>query len=168
MTESLPDAPATRAFLAAAALGAGLLHAALAPGAPLPMLALLLAFALAELGWAVATLAPDRPPLLRAIPALALAPIGMWATLATIGATASSGTVLTLPLLPMGVASLLGLAVAATAAIVLRRRRPAAPHSGAPRFLAALLLSACAVCGVTIPALGATNAGIAAVMVHHH
>ncbi|AGW42639.1 hypothetical protein O159_27480 [Leifsonia xyli subsp. cynodontis DSM 46306] len=132
------------------------------------MLALLLAFALAELGWAVATLARDRPPLFRAIPALALAPIGMWATLATIGATASSGTVLTLPLLPMGVASLLDLAVAAPAAVVLRRRRPAPPQSGAVRFTAALLLSACAVCGVTIPALGATHAGIAAVTVHHH
>ena len=37
----------------------------------------------------------------------------------------------------------------------------------APLF-AALALSACAVCAVAIPALGLTDAGIAAVTVHHH
>ncbi|WP_348789521.1 hypothetical protein [Leifsonia sp. NPDC080035] len=173
MSNTLPVAPTTRAFLAVAALGAGLLHAALAPGAPLPLLVAFVAVAAAELGWAAAALARDRPPLFAAVPALALVPLGIWAALATTGATTSGGTVLSLPFLPMGVASLLDLAVAGVAAVVLRRRRSrgdreAAPQSGALRFVAALALSASAVCAVTIPALGATDAGIAAVTVHHH
>jgi hypothetical protein len=168
MTGSAPVAPATRAFLAVAALGAGLLHAALAPSAPLALLIALVAIAGAELGWAVCALARDRPPLFRLMPALALVPLAVWAALATAGATASSGTVLTLPLVPMGAASLLDLAVATVSAVVLRRGLPAAQHGGALRFVAALALSACAVCAVTVPALGATDAGVAAVTVHHH
>ncbi|MGN6426969.1 MAG: hypothetical protein ACTHMF_09140 [Leifsonia sp.] len=171
MSDARPVAPATRAFLAVAALGAGLLHAALAPGAPPPLLAAFVALAAAELGWSVAALARDRPPAFAAVPALALVPLGMWAALATAGATASGGTVLSLPILPMAVASLLDLSVAAVAAVVLRRARrtprSGARSPGALRFVASLTLSACAVCAVTIPALGATDAGIAAVTVHH-
>lgn len=168
MLRSAPVAPATRAFLAVAALGAGLLHAALAPGAPLALLLVLVGVAAAELTWAVAALARDRPPLFALAPALALVPLGLWASLAIVGATASGGTVLELPLAPMGAASLLDLCVAATSAVVLRRGRPAPRTGGALRFVGALLVSACAVCAVTIPALGATDAGVAAVTVHHH
>lgn len=164
----LPVAAATRAFLAVAALGAGLLHAAVAPGAPLPLLLVLAGVAAAELAWAVAALARERPPLFALVPALALAPIGLWAVLAVVGATASSGTVLVLPFAPMGVASVLDLAVAATTAVVLRRGRRTEGPGGALRFVCALAVSACAVCAVTIPALGATDAGVAAVTVHHH
>ncbi len=163
-----PVAPPTRAFLAVAALGAGLLHAALAPGAPLPLLVVLLAVATAELAWAATTLARDRPLLFRLVPALALVPVGLWAALAVVGATAASGSVIALPLLPMGVASLLDVAIAAVTAVVLRRDRPAPQTTGALRFVAALALSACAVCAVTIPALGLTDAGIQAVKVGHH
>ncbi|WP_285114824.1 hypothetical protein [Leifsonia sp. fls2-241-R2A-40a] len=160
--------PATRAFLAVAALGAGLLHAALAPSAPPALLAAFLILALAELGWAAATLARDRPPVFRLIPALALVPVGLWAALAVVGATASGGTVLALPLAPMGAASLLDVTIAATAAVVIRRGRPNPDQSGSMRFVIALALSASVVCAVTIPALGLTDAGIAAVTVHHH
>lgn len=163
-----PVVPPTRAFLAVAALGAGLLHAALAPSAPLPVLIALVAVAAAELAWSVSTLARDRPVLFRLVPVLALLPVGLWAALAVVGATATSGTVIALPLLPMGVASLLDVAVAAVAAVVLRRARPASQTSGALRFIAALALSAAAVCAVTIPALGLTDAGVAAVKVGHH
>lgn len=168
MSGSLPVAPATRTVLAVAALGAGLLHAALAPGAPLPLLLGLLGLAAGELTWAVAALAGDRPPLFGLAPVLALVPLGLWATLAVVGATASSGTVLELPLAPMGAASLLDLAIAATSAVVLRRGRPPRASGSSLRFVVVLALSASAVCAVTVPALGATNAGIAAVTVHHH
>ncbi|GIT78550.1 hypothetical protein LLS1_02190 [Leifsonia sp. LS1] len=160
--------PPTRAFLAVAALGAGLLHAALAPSAPLPLLILLVIVAAAELAWSVTTLARDLPLVFRLVPVLALIPVGLWASLAVVGATATSGTVLALPLIPMGVASLLDVAVAAVSAVVLRRGRPASQRGGALRFVAALALSASAVCAVTIPALGLTDAGIAAVTVGHH
>lgn len=168
MSGTAPVAPATRAFLAVAALGAGLLHAALAPGAPPLLLGVLLAIAAAELGWAAATLARERPPLFRMIPALALVPLGVWAALAVAGAVAASGSVLAFPFLPMAVASLLDLAVAVVAAVVLRRGRTARQDTGALRFVVALTLSAAAVCAVTIPALGLTEAGIAAVEVGHH
>jgi hypothetical protein len=167
MPRSVPVAPATRAFLAVAALGAGLLHAALAPGAPLPLLLVLGGVAGGELAWAVLALAQDRPPLFTLVPALALVPLGVWAALAIIGATASSGTVLELPLAPMGAASVLDLAVATTSAVILRRSRPPRAGSEALRFVCALAVSACAVCALTIPALGATDAGVAAVTVHH-
>lgn len=160
--------PATRAFLAVAALGAGLLHAALAPSAPPALLAAFLLLALLELGWAAATLARDRPPAFRLVPALALLPVGMWAALAVAGATASGGTVLALPFAPMGVASLLDVAIAATAAVVLRRGRSVPAGDGFLRFFIGLVVSASVVCAVTIPALAATDAGIAAVTVHQH
>jgi hypothetical protein len=168
MSRTVPVAAPTRAFLAVAALGAGLLHAAVAPGAPLPLLGALVAIAAGELTWAVATLALERPPLFALAPALALLPLVLWAAFAVVGATASSGTVLALPLLPMGTASLLDLSIAVTSAVVLRRGRPAGPGSGALRFVFALLVSASVVSAVTIPALGATDAGVAAVTVHHH
>jgi hypothetical protein len=168
-SESLPTtltvAPAVRAWLAVAALGAGLLHAALAASAPLPALIALLATGAAELSWAVATLARDRPPVLRASLFLALIPVAGWAAVATVGAT-GTGTILALPPLPLAVASALNLAVALTIAIVLRRGRPAAQNTGAGRFIAALTLSAAAVSGVTIPALSVTDAGAGAVTVH--
>jgi hypothetical protein len=160
--------PATRAFLAVAALGAGLLHAALAPSAPPALLAAFLLLALAELLWAAATLARDHPPAFRAIPALALLPVGMWAALAIAGATASGGTAIGLPFVPMGVASVLDVAVAATAAVVIRRGRAVPAQAGFLRFFLGLVLSACAVSAITIPALTLTDAGVAAVTVHHH
>jgi len=160
--------PATRAFLAVAALGAGLLHAALAPSAPPALLAAFLLIALAELVWAASTLARDYPLAFRLIPALALLPVGMWAALAVAGATASGGTAIALPLIPMGAASVLDVAVAATAAVVIRRGRAVPAQTGALRFVLSLLLSACAVSAIAVPALGLTDAGVAAVSVHHH
>ena len=168
-TEPMPTvtsvAPATRAWLAVAALGAGLLHAALAASAPLPALIVLVAIGAAELAWAGMTFARDRPPFLRASLYLALLPVALWAAVASIGAASGAGTVLALQPLPLVVASALDLAVAATVAVVIRRGRPAR-DSGAIRFVLTLLVSAAVVSGVTIPALGVTNAGLAAVSVH--
>lgn len=157
---------ATRAWLAVAALGAGLLHAALAASAPLPAAIVLVAFAAGELGWAVAAFVRDRPPFFRAALVAALVPVGAWAVVATVGATSEAGTILALQPLPLAVAALLDVAVAATIAVVLRRGKAANPDAGALRFVLALLLSAAAVSAVTIPALGLTDAGVAAVDVH--
>ena len=159
-------APATRAWLAVAALGAGLLHAALASGAPLPVAVPLLVTGAAELAWAVAAFLRDRPPFFRPSLFLALAPVAGWAALATAGATASGGTLLSLQPLPMAVASLLDVAVAGTVAVVLRRGRPVASGSGALRFVLVLTLSAAAVSAAVVPALGVTQAGGAAAEVH--
>lgn len=158
--------PAARAWLAVAALGAGLLHAALAASAPLPALIVLLTIGAAELAWAVAALARDEPPFLRAALFLALLPVGAWAAIASIGASTEAGAVLALPPLPLAVASMLDIAVALTIAVLVRRHRPAPQNAGAGRFIAALVVSAAAVCAVTIPALSVTDAGVAAVDVH--
>ncbi|WP_223692987.1 hypothetical protein [Leifsonia poae] len=158
--------PPVRAWLAVVALGAGLLHAALAASAPLPALIVLATIGAAELGWAALTFAREHPPLLRAALFLSLAPIAAWAAVASIGAATEAGTILALPPLPLGVASALDLTVALTIAIVLRRHRPAARNASALRFVIALTLSAAVVCAVTIPALGQTDAGVAAVDVH--
>jgi len=162
----VPVSAVTRAWLAVAALGAGLLHAALAASAPLPAAIVLATFAAVELGWAVAAFLRDRPPFFRAALVAALVPVGAWAVVATVGATSEAGTILALSPLPLGVAALLDVAVAGTIAVVLRRAKPVTANAGALRFVLALLLSAAAVCAVTIPALGLTDAGVAAVDVH--
>ncbi|WP_426519077.1 hypothetical protein ACPPVQ_04560 [Diaminobutyricibacter sp. McL0618] len=167
-TQRLSAAPAVRAFLAVAALGAGLLHAALAPDAPPLLLGLLVLIAASELAWAVATLARERPPFFEVAPALALAPLVLWAGLAVAGASATTGTVIGLSLAPMGAASLLDVAIAVSTAVLVRRRKPASQQTGAVRFVLALILSASAVSFITIPALGLTEAGVVAVTVHHH
>lgn len=159
-------APGTRAWLAVAALGAGLLHAALAASASLPAAIVLLTFAVAELGWAGATFVRDRPPFFRAVLVAALVPVGAWAVVATVGATSAAGTILALPPLPLAVSALLDVAIAGTVAVVLRRGSRVRSDAGSLRFVAALVLSATAVCAVTIPALGLTDAGVAAVDVH--
>jgi hypothetical protein len=149
-----------------AALGAGLVHTALASGAP-PLAAVpFLVTGAAELAWAVAAFLRDRPPFLRSSLFLALAPVAGWAALATAGATASGGTLLSLQPLPMAVASLLDVAVAGTVAVVLRRGRPAPSGSGALRFVVVLTLSAAAVSAAVVPALSVTQAGGAAAEVH--
>lgn len=167
-TQRLAAGPAVRAFLAVAALGAGLLHAALAPSAPPLLLGLLALIAAAELAWAVATLARERPPFFEAVPALALAPLALWAVLAVAGATVTTGTAIALPFAPMGAASLLDVAIAATTAVLVRRRTPAQQQTGAARFVLVLILSAIVVSLVTVPALGLTDAGVVAVTLHHH
>ena len=167
-TQRLAAAPGLRAFLAVAALGAGLIHAALAPSAPPLLLGLLALIATAELAWAVATLIRDRPPFFEAVPVSALAPLVLWAVLTVAGATATTGSAIVLPLIPMGAASLLDLAIAVWAAVLVRRRKPVRQQAGASRYVLALILSACAVSLVTIPALGLTQAGIVAVTLHQH
>lgn len=168
-TEPVPTAPsvspATRAWLAVPALGAGLLHAALASGAPLAVAVGLAVVAAAELGWAVATFLRDRPPFFRSVLWLALLPVAAWAASATVGASSAGGTVVALQPLPLAVASVLDVAIAGTVAVVLRRGRPAR-DTGALRFVVVLMVSACAVSAVTVPALGVTQAGGAALEVH--
>jgi hypothetical protein len=134
------------------------------------LLAAFLTLALAELLWAAATLARDAPPALRLIPALALLPMMLWAALAVAGATGSGGTAVALPLIPMAASSLLDVAVAATAAVAIRRGPTARAVTGRTatlRFAVAIVLSVCAVAAVVLPALEFTQTATASVTVHH-
>ncbi len=169
-TQSITStAPVTRAWLAVASLGAGLLHLATGAGAALPALVALLLFGAAEVSWSVACLARDRAPGGAFAVYAALLPVGCWAAIATAGATFGvSPAFAALPAFPLFVASALDVSVALTVAVAVRRagRRRLASEASAARFVAALLLSAAAVTLVTVPALGETGAGAQAVNVH--
>ena len=115
-------APVTRAWLAVASLGAGLLHLATGAGAALPALVALVIFGAAEVSWAVACLARDRAPVASFAVYAALLPVGCWAAVATAGATFGvSPAFAALPAFPLFVASALDVAVALTLVVSIRR-----------------------------------------------
>lgn len=157
--------------LAMAALGAGLLHLALAAGADLSFQIAFAVCGVAELVWAGFAIArhplpqtqshppAEALPLARAIPSLALVPIGVW-LIALLSPATTPGT---LPLPAIAVASLLDLGVAIGAAVLLRSR-PAARRQSAhgEGFTVPLVIGAFAMTAIVLPALGSTAAGSAA------
>ncbi|PJJ65344.1 hypothetical protein [Compostimonas suwonensis] len=171
----------TAVLLAMAGLGAGLVHLAAAGGAPLALAVLLVAVGSAEIAWSVTVLARGRIVLPRATLALAVVPVLGWAALSALGPALG----VALGFLPMAVASLFDLVIAATLAARTRAARPTAsahpvqatqtlqaaqtrpdaarPRLSATRFLVALVLGASAVAGLTTPALAASDAGAHAV-----
>lgn len=154
----------TRTWLAFAGVGAGLIHLAMVVGSPLPLALFLGAMGLLEFGWGIYAFAASTLRAPRAVLFLALVPVLGWALLVTIG-TALRMPVLAsaIPFLPMGLASVLGIAAAVGLAVHLRRNpaenapRPA-PSAG--RYLVALMAGALLVAGITTPALAATEAGL--------
>lgn len=173
----------TRAWLAFAAIGAGMIHLALVVGAPLPLAAAPALLGLAELGWGVAVLARTSVPGPRGALALALAAAAgsvlAAALLAPPPADAGAAPIPS-PALPLLLAAALDGAVALllAGAIMVAHRRASpldAPRAGddGPRIaraaapstrrillsLAAIAAGALAVGAVTTPALAATEAG---------
>ena len=157
--------PVTRMWLAFAAICTGIIHAALAATAPLPLAVLLAALGLAELAWGVLAITHDRILAPVAVLTAALAPIAGWGVLVLAAAAGGAGDLLEpLPLLPMAVAAAFELFVA----LVIGRRvregaRTAIADSPKPvpagRFLAALMAGALASAALVTPALAATDAG---------
>jgi hypothetical protein len=157
--------PVTRMWLAFAAICTGIIHAALAATAPLPLAVLLAALALTELAWGVLTFLRDRIVAPVAVLTVALAPLGGWALIVLAAAAGGAGELLEpFPLLPMSVAGAFEL----FAALVIGRRvrngvrssladRPTPVPAG--RFLAALFAGALASAALVTPALAATDAG---------
>jgi hypothetical protein len=148
-----------RAWGAMAAFGAGLVHLAVAAGAPLP---LMLAFALvgaAELVWAVMSLARARYQLPRAAPVLSLLPLLLWA-----GGLAAGVPTSVLPPLALAMAALLAITAAVLVAVDQRRAIAAEPaaEAGTARVLIGFAAGAFAMAALALPALGQTQAGIAA------
>lgn len=142
-----------RAWLGFLALGAGLIHLALAIGAPLAVAAPLLVVGAAEFGWGVFAFTGPRIPVPRVARLLALAPILGWVLLLLAGGG------LGVRALPMIVASLFDVALAIGISIVLRRAgRPAAPI-GTARYLLGVAAGALIVAALAVPALAATEAG---------
>ncbi|NNC11585.1 hypothetical protein HII28_06800 [Planctomonas sp. JC2975] len=156
-----------RTWPALCALGAGLVHLAVASSFTPWIVAVVIVLGLAELGWAVTALALQRPPAPRLTLAITLSPtaaVGLWALISVsaqhdemtmrMPMTATGGMVL-----PLGAAAILDLVVALACASALRHvpRSESAPRIS--KSLAGIVLGAALVTGVTVPALAATNAG---------
>ena len=155
----------TRAWIAFAAIGVGLIHVALVIGSPLGLGIPLAVLGLAEFGWGVLTFARETVPVPRAALVVALVPALAWALLLAV-ASASENTALGefLPLLPLAVSTVFELFITAVIGVHLRRRQDApASTPGVARYLLALLAGALAVAALTTPALAATQAGLYAV-----
>jgi hypothetical protein len=112
-----------RHWLALAALGAALIHLAVAAGSPPAVMAALLVIGVAEGAWAVAVLRSDRLPAASWAVLGALVPVAGWALLVTAAVVMSAPDITTgIPAIPMLAATLLDLVVAAVVGRHLRSR----------------------------------------------
>ncbi|CAN5177682.1 hypothetical protein BH11ACT4_BH11ACT4_10140 [soil metagenome] len=153
----------TKAWLAFAAVGAGLIHFALVVGSPLPLGIVLAVVGLAEFGWGVVTFAREDVALPRLVLVGALAPLLAWGLLLVTSTAAENPSIArSLPLFPLAIAALFELFIAVTLAAHLRRlgsARPAPRPPGIGRYLLGLAAGALLVAALTTPALAATQAG---------
>lgn len=156
----------TRSWLSFAAIGAGVIHLALVISSPLAIGVLLLLFGLAELAWGVLILAKDRLLVPRLAQAGAIAPVLLWSLL-TVTATLLSAPQIasSLRFLPMGIAAIFEIFIAAVVSVIVRRQsddpRSAATArpTSAVKYLCAVMIAGILVGGLTTPALAATPAG---------
>jgi hypothetical protein len=165
-----------RTWLGLAAMGAGLIHLAIAAGAQPVLLLALAALGAAELAWGITALARSTVPLPRMALAGAMLPTVLWVGLLLAGAgnaheaahvaglhTASAAPALgtDLPVGSMLAGSVLDLAVAAVLAVRLRRARPDSPgrEPGVWTYLGGVVAGAGVVFALTSAALGGTAIG---------
>ena len=126
---------ATRAWLAFPAVGAGIIHLALALAAPLPFAAILALFGFVEFFWGVLTFAARRVPVPRIALGVALVPTIAW------GLSVAWGIAPTLSLVAMAGACILELIVVVTLARHLRDAT-SAPSKGVASVVAATIVVA--------------------------
>ena len=142
--------PITRAWIAFAAVGAGLVHLALAVSAPALLAVLLAVVGIAEFGWGVMVTFDERFLAPRVAVIAVLAPIGLWIAALAFG--------LDVRPLPLALATLLELFIAFAIGLSLRRARAPKPV-GTARYVVGLAIAALVIAAVTAPALAATEAG---------
>jgi hypothetical protein len=159
----------TRTWLSFAAIGAGIVHLALVVSSPLPLSVALLLLGVAELSWAAATLVKDRLLVPRIAQVTAFAPVILWSLLAVAATLLNAPAIAsTLPFLPMGIAAIFELFIAAAVSVYLRRRTDAASTPqrattpGAAKYLSAVMLGGLLVGALATPALANTSAGAVA------
>jgi hypothetical protein len=155
----------SRIWIAFAALGAGLIHLAVAAAAPALLLGVFLVLGAAEIAWSVATMLRSRYPLRQLALVGALLPLVAWASALVIG-DGIGVTAQNLPPLALAAATFLDLVVAVTMALSLRRSPDASPapatEPGAGWTVLGITAGAFVMCALTLPALSQTQAGIAA------
>lgn len=139
----------TRAWVALAAVGAGLIHLALVSSAPMLGAVLLAAIGIVEFAWGVLVLFDERFLAPRFAAIAALAPIAVW--MAAIVLDIQSFRVA-----PLAVAAVLELLIALAVAVSLRRPS-AAPAPSTRRYALALLAGLVVVGALT--ALGLSLSG---------
>ena len=161
-----------RTWLGLAALGAGLIHLAVAAAAAPVLLVAFAALGAAEVAWGVAALAGWTVPLPRTALAVAMLPTIVWVGLLLAG-TGSMHEHVTgqhaatsvlgggLPVGSMLAGSVLDLAVAAVLALRLRRGRPESPgrEPGVWTYLGGVVAGSGVVFALTSAALGGTAVG---------
>jgi hypothetical protein len=163
-----------RTWLGLAALGAGLIHLAVAAGAPPGLLAAFAALGAVEAAWGVVALSRWTVPLPRASVAGAVLPTLLWVVLLLAGAEVEHGAAhgvahaaagmpgaSVLPVGPLLAASLLDLGIAAVLAVRLRRGREERPgrEPGVWAYLGGVLGGAGVIFALTSAALGGTAVG---------
>lgn len=146
----------TRAWLAFAAIGAGLIHLALSVGMPPAVAIPLTVFGAAEFGWGVIVFARTTVVVPRIALVSALLPIVLWAVLLVTSSVPAG-----LGLLPLAIASVFGLFVAVLLARHLRRDAdaPAPAPPGIVRYLLGVVAGGLVVAALAAPALAATSVG---------
>ncbi|KQQ93237.1 hypothetical protein ASF62_16090 [Leifsonia sp. Leaf325] len=179
-TSPFPSASAVgRAWPPLAALGAGLIHLAVAASAPAVLAVLLAVIGIAEVVWGVAVLRAGQPVLVRLALVVSSASSALWVAVAfSLMAVGAAEPAASVPLLPLVAATVFTLSVAVVCARSLRRAdaavvtastgsassavqtAPAAPGAGGGwRFVGAFAASAALVSAIATPALAATEAG---------
>ncbi|MEL4319305.1 hypothetical protein WJX64_09835 [Leifsonia sp. YIM 134122] len=179
-TSPFPSASSVgRAWPPLAALGAGLIHLAVAASAPAVLAVLLAVLGIAEVTWGIAVLRAGRPVLVRIALVVSSASSALWAAVAfSLVAVGAAEPAASVPLLPLLAATMFTLSVAAVCARSLRRADASAavtastgssavhasPHApsaagGGWRFVGAFAASAALVSAIATPALAATEAG---------
>ena len=181
MTSPFPSASSVgRAWPPLAALGAGLIHLAVAASAPAVLAVLLAVIGIAEVVWGVAVLRVGQPVLVRLALVASSASSALWVAVAfSLMAVGAAEPAASVPLLPLVAATVFTLSVAVICARWLRRAdaaaavtastgsassapptSPAAPVAGGGwRFVGAFAASAALVSAIATPALAATEAG---------
>ena len=146
----------SRSWVAFAAVATGLIHLALVIEAA-PLLAVPLAIlGIAEFGWGVVTFAREVLVLPRIAVVVAIGGIVLWAALLGL----SPGAAASLGFLPLGVAALFQIFVAAMLGFHLRQKRDVpAPVPGIARYLLGLIAGGLVVAALAAPALASTEAG---------
>ena len=148
--------PVVRTWLVFAAVGAGLIHLALALGAPGGIAAALAIAGLGEFALGLATFAAARLLVPRIALAAALTPTALWAV-----AILALGPEPSLKVFPLAVASLLELFIAAAIAVFLRRERDGmtVPAASATRsYLHGSVAGGLVIAALTLGGLAATDA----------
>lgn len=147
-----------RAWVSFAAIGTGLIHLAMVLSAPLWLAIPLTVLGMVEFGWGVLTFASDPPLVPLAAIVVAIVPVLAWITLLTMAGSipeiANPST-----LVPLGIASVFELFVAAVLGRQLQRPRPTpAPKPSTPRYVIGIAAGALVTAALVTPALAAAQA----------